>query len=103
MHSARRWLPDKSQVSEHGLLLAGGAAGIAAAFNTPLGGIMFAIEELSRKPEQRSSGLLMSAIVLGGLMAVSVYGNSTYFGEIRIENLSMDLLLPGLLVAVTFW
>ncbi len=101
MHSARRWLPDKSQVSEHGLLLAGGAAGIAAAFNTPLGGIMFAIEELSRKPEQRSSGLLMSAIVLGGLMAVSVYGNSTYFGEIRIENLSMDLLLPGLLVAVT--
>ena len=100
MHNARRWLPDKSQVSEHGLLLAGGAAGIAAAFNTPLGGIMFAIEELSRRPEQRSSGLLMSAIVLGGLMAVSVYGNSTYFGVIRIENLSMDLLLPGLLVAV---
>ncbi len=101
MHNARRWLPDKSQVSEHGLLLAGGAAGIAAAFNTPLGGIMFAIEELSRRPEQRSSGLLMSAIVLGGLMAVSVYGNSTYFGDIRVDNLSMDLLLPGLLVAIS--
>jgi len=100
MHHARRWLPDKSQVSEHGLMMAGGAAGIAAAFNTPLGGVMFAIEELSRKPEQRSSGLLLAAIVLSGLMAVSIYGNSTYFGVIRVQNLSMALLLPGLAVAV---
>ena len=100
MHHARRWLPARSQVSAHGLLVAGGAAGIAAAFNTPLGGVMFAIEELSRKPEQRSNGLILAAIVLAGLMAVSVYGNATYFGVIRIENLSMALLLPGLLVAI---
>lgn len=100
MHHARRWLPDKSQVSAHGLMMAGGAAGIAAAFNTPLGGVMFAIEELSRKPEQRSSGLLLAAIVLSGLMAVSIYGNATYFGVIRVENLSLALLLPGLGVAL---
>jgi len=100
MHHARRYLPDKSPVSAHGLMMAGGAAGIAAAFNTPLGGVMFAIEELSRKPEQRSSGLLMAAIVLSGLMAMSIYGNATYFGVIRIENLSLALLLPGLTVAV---
>ena len=100
MHHARRWLPEKSRVSAHGLLLAGGAAGIAAAFNTPLGGIMFAIEELSRKPEQRNNGLTLAAIVFAGLIAVSFYGNSTYFGVIRVENLSMALLLPGLLVAV---
>lgn len=100
MHNARRWLPTGSRVSEHGLMLAGGAAGIAAAFNTPLGGVMFAIEELSRKPEQRSSGLLLAAIVLGGLMAVSVYGNATYFGVIHVDKISFGLLLPGLLVAV---
>lgn len=100
MHHARHWLPARSQVSEHGLMLAGGAAGIAAAFNTPLGGVMFAIEELSRKPEQRSNGLLLAAIVLAGLMAVSIYGNSTYFGVIRVQNLGAALLLPGLLVAL---
>jgi H+/Cl- antiporter ClcA len=100
MLTARRWLPERSSVSTHGLLVAGGAAGIAAAFNTPLAGIMFAIEELSRTPEQRSSGLLMSAILLAGLIAVSIYGNATYFGIIRATGIDLSLLLPGLLVAV---
>jgi H+/Cl- antiporter ClcA len=100
MHHARRWLPERSQVSSHGLLLAGGAAGIAAAFNTPLGGVMFAIEELSQKSSTRSDGLLLAAIVLAGLIAVSVYGNTTYFGVIKVDNLTMALLLPGFLVAV---
>ncbi len=100
MRSARRWLPAQSQISENGLLMAGGAAGIAAAFNTPLGGVMFAIEELSRRPEQRRNGLLIGAIVLAGLMAVSVYGNNTYFGVIRVERFSFRMVAPALLVAL---
>ena len=100
LHSVRRWLPERSAISEHGLLIAGGAAGIAAAFNAPLAGIMFAIEELSRRPEQRSSGLLVAAIVLAGLMAVSVYGNSTYFGVIQVPTIGWSLLWPGLLVTI---
>ncbi len=100
MHHARRWLPDRSHVTPHGLLMAGGAAGIAAAFNTPLGGVMFAIEELSRRPEQRSNGLILGAIVLAGLMAVSVYGNATYFGVIHVDSPSWALMLPGAVVAL---
>jgi H+/Cl- antiporter ClcA len=100
MLGARRWIPPQTRVQDQGLLMAGGAAGIAAAFNTPLGGIMFAIEELSRSSEQRSNGLLLGAIVLSGLMAVSVYGNNTHFGVIRIEDLSLRMLLPALLVAL---
>jgi H+/Cl- antiporter ClcA len=101
MHHARRWLPANSGVKHHELLVAGGAAGIAAAFNTPLGGVMFAIEELSRHPEQRRSGLLVAAIVLAGLIAVSIDGNGTYFGVIKVQALSWALLLPGLLVALS--
>ncbi|MDH5340445.1 MAG: chloride channel protein, partial [Rubrivivax sp.] len=100
LHSARRWLPERGSVNEHGLLVAGGAAGIAAAFNTPLGGVMFAIEELSRRPEERSSGLLVAAIVLAGLMSVSIYGNATYFGIIEVPELNLSLVAPGLLVAL---
>jgi len=100
MHGARRWLPKRSAVTEYGLLVAGGAAGIAAAFNTPLGGVMFAIEELSRTPEQRNSGLIIAGIVLAGLVAVSTYGNGTYFGVIHVPEVGFALLWPGLLVAL---
>lgn len=100
MHAARRWLPANSSVQHHGLLIAGGSAGIAAAFNTPLGGVMFAIEELSRRPEQRNNGLIMAAIVLAGLMGVSAYGNFRYFGVIRVQQVNWELLGPGVLVAV---
>ncbi|WP_295999174.1 chloride channel protein [Rugamonas sp.] len=100
MLAARRALPRRSAVTAHGLLVAGGAAGIAAAFNAPLAGVMFAIEELSRAPEQRSSGLLVAAIVLAGMIAVSLTGNATYFGVIHAANIGWSLLLPGLLVAL---
>jgi H+/Cl- antiporter ClcA len=100
MLQARRLLPAHSPVTVHGLLVAGGAAGIAAAFNTPLAGVMFAIEELARAPEQRNSGLIIAAIVLGGLIAVSFHGNATYFGVIHSGAIGAGMLLPGLAVAL---
>lgn len=100
MLHARRWLPDRSAVSAHGLLVAGGAAGIAAAFNAPLAGITFAIEELTSKLEQRSSGLVIAAIVLSGVIAISVFGNQTYFGVIRVPHLQAAFVWPALLAIV---
>ncbi|MES2118882.1 MAG: chloride channel protein [Pseudomonadota bacterium] len=100
MLAARRWLPRRSAVNAHALLVAGGAAGIAAAFNTPLAGVMFAIEELSRKPEQRSSGLIVAGIVLAGLIAVSIHGNATHFGVIHPGPIGVALLWPGLLATL---
>lgn len=63
-----------------GLILAGSAAGIAAAFNTPLAGIVFAIEEMSRTYESRANGLVLTAVILSGLAALGLSGNYTYFG-----------------------
>ncbi|OWQ90392.1 chloride channel protein [Roseateles aquatilis] len=100
MQHAQRWLPRRSPLNHDGLLVAGGAAGIAAAFNAPLAGVMFAIEELTRKIEQRSSGLIIASIVLSGLMAVSVFGNASYFGRLRVDHLTWAHLLPGLLTAI---
>jgi H+/Cl- antiporter ClcA len=63
-----------------GLILAGAAAGVAAAFNTPLAGIVFGIEELSRSFETRASSLIIATVIAAGLTSLAVMGNYTYFG-----------------------
>ena len=98
MLHARRWIPRKANIHPSALLVAGGAAGIAAAFNAPLAGIMFGIEELTRRFEARTSGLVIAAIVLAGVIAVSAFGNATYFGVIRVPALTLSFLGPALLV-----
>ncbi|KQM81850.1 chloride channel protein [Sphingomonas sp. Leaf23] len=65
-----------------GVLIAGGAAGVAAAFNTPLAGLLFAIEELASAYEQRVTLLVLAAIVIAGMVAQSVQGDYLYFGAI---------------------
>lgn len=95
MHHARRWLPQGSGISARGLIAAGGAAGVAAAFNTPLGGVMFAIEQLSSQPERKSSGLLIVAIVLAGLVAMSIHGDQAYFGHIETAPLTSATWVPA--------
>ena len=64
-----------------GLILAGASAGVAAAFNTPLAGIVFGIEEMSRSFEVRASGLIIGTIIAAGLTSLAVLGDYTYFGS----------------------
>lgn len=72
-----------------GLILAGSAAGIAAAFNTPLAGIVFAIEEMSRTYESRVNGLVLTAVILSGLAALGLSGSYNYFGEASAAPVAM--------------
>ena len=67
-------------VYQQNLLLAGAAAGIAAAFNTPLAGIVFGIEELSRSFEAKASGLVIGCIIAAGVTSLAILGDYTYFG-----------------------
>ncbi len=66
---------------EGALLMAGGAAGVAGAFNTPLAGVVFAIEELGRRYEQRTNGTVILTVLLAGIASVMLAGNYTYFGS----------------------
>jgi H+/Cl- antiporter ClcA len=100
MQHAGRWLSHRSGIDAHDLMVAGAAAGIAAAFNTPLGGVIFAIEQLSGRRDLSHSSLVIACIVLSGLVAISLLGNLTYFGELKIQQLDWSMLLPGILVAL---
>jgi len=75
--------------------------GSRAAFNAPLAGVMFAIEELSRTPEQRSNGpdRLRDRARRPG-RGYRPTGTQTYFGVIRVAAIDLSLLGPGLLTAL---
>ncbi len=73
--------PFQSAEARRTLILAGGAAGIAAAFNTPLAGIMFAIEELSKKHVFNANSSTLITVIVSGLISLSLLGNYTYFGS----------------------
>ncbi len=79
------------------VVIASGAAGVAAAFNTPLAGLLFAIEELASAYEQRVTLLVLTAIVIAGMVAQSVQGDYVYFGVI---GASMPLSSALLVVPV---
>lgn len=66
-----------------GVLIAGGAAGVAAAFNTPLAGVAFAIEELAAAYEQKVALLVMSAVMISGLVMIGIAGDYVYFGVLQ--------------------
>ena len=82
-------------------ILAGGACGIAAAFNTPLAGVVFAIEELAGTFEHRFSGLLLTAVIVGGVVSMGVLGNYSYFGEVQarlpLGHAWLAVLLTGVI------
>lgn len=67
-----------------GLILAGSAAGIAGAFNTPLAGIVFAIEEMAKAYERRIGGLVAATVMLSGLVSLALLGNYLYFGQVEL-------------------
>lgn len=94
MFSLGRFAKFPNHYMDHGLILAGGAAGIAAAFNTPLAGILFAIEEMGRSFEQRTSGTLLTAVFIAGITAVAIQGNYTYFGSNTSELAPAETLVP---------
>lgn len=96
MHAFSRYLPAGFSVHPRQLILAGGAAGISAAFNTPLAGIVFAIEELGRKFEQKTNGVVITAIVLSGLVSISLQGNYIYFGNLSVGIIDRRIILPAI-------
>jgi H+/Cl- antiporter ClcA len=85
MHALGRWLRLPRLDLQRGLVLAGGAAGVSAAFNTPLAGIVFAIEELAHSFEARTSGTVLSAVILAGITTLALAGNYAYFGVISVD------------------
>nr|WP_226892855.1 H(+)/Cl(-) exchange transporter ClcA [Pantoea vagans] len=67
----------RSNEARHTLLATGAAAGLAAAFNAPLAGILFIIEEM--RPQFRYNLISIKAVFTGVIMASIVF--RCFYGE----------------------
>lgn len=91
------WGAQKRVINRQFILLAGGAAGLAAAFNTPLGGVVFAIEELSKDHVQKFRSILLQAVIISGIGAQALAGSYLYLGKVPLATITMAMVLPVIL------
>jgi H+/Cl- antiporter ClcA len=97
-HRIRKFAPE---IDLQSFLIAGGAAGVAAAFNTPIAGIAFALEEIADGMFGPFRQLVMLAVIIAGVIAQGLSGNYLYFGHPTIVGESIFfLLLEALFIGI---
>ena len=95
------WLPKWwPKISKRNMIMTGAAAGLAAAFNTPLGGIVFAVEELTRTHISYFKTALFTAVIIAGLTAQALLGPYLYLGYPDVSHLSGIIFFAVALVAI---
>ncbi len=96
-----KWIPENwPKLSKQSFILTGAAAGLAAAFNTPLGGVVFAMEELSKIHIRFFRTALFTAVIIAGLTAQGLIGPYLYLGYPDIGNTRISLFMGVLATAV---
>lgn len=91
------WIP---KIAKKNVIVTGAAAGLAAAFNTPLGGIVFAIEELTKTHFSFYKTAIFSSVIIAGLTAQTLMGPYLYLGYPKVSDLSIVIIIPVILVSV---
>ena len=91
------WWPKSANKN---MIVTGAAAGLAAAFNTPLGGIVFAIEELTKLHISFFRTALFSAVIIAGITAQSILGSYLYLGVPSVKSGGVFAILGVLTVAI---
>lgn len=88
------------RLSNQGFILTGAAAGLAAAFNTPLGGVVFAMEELARIHIRFIRTALFSAVIIAGLTAQGLLGPYLYLGYPDVRHLRYSIFFGVAVAAI---
>jgi H+/Cl- antiporter ClcA len=88
------------RVSRRIMMITGGAAGLSAAFNTPLGGIVFAVEELTKTHIAQFRTAVLTAVILSGMTAQWLLGPYLFLGYPKLEPATFSFMYKILLISV---
>jgi len=95
------WLPSWwPKISKRNMIMTGAAAGLAAAFNTPLGGVVFAVEELTKTHISYFKTALFTAVIIAGLTTQALLGPYLYLGYPDVSHLSPYIFFAVVIVAI---
>ncbi len=101
MHWVGRWTRFPRHLVERGLIMGGGAAGIAAAFNAPIAGIVFAFEEIGRQFDKDNLGTIVRTVMVACLACAAVWGNYFFYGRLDFDRaVPLEFHSPGPWLAV---
>ena len=101
MHLVGKWTTFPRHLMERGLIMAGGAAGVAAAFNAPIAGIVFAFEEIGRRFDKENLGTIVRTVMVACLVCMVFLGNYFFYGRIDYDRLiPLEFMTPGPWIAV---
>jgi H+/Cl- antiporter ClcA len=96
-----QWLPEWwPKISKKNMIMTGAAAGLAAAFNTPLGGIVFAVEELTKTHISYFKTAIFTSVIIAGLTAQALMGPYLYLGYPNVNNVSPYMFSGVILIAL---
>lgn len=87
------------KVSRKVMMITGGAAGLSAAFNTPLGGIVFAVEELTKTHIAQFRTAVLTAVILSGMTAQWLLGPYLMLGYPKLEPATFSFMYKILAIA----
>ena len=84
MHLSNRLCRLPAHLVARGMILAGSAAGIAAAFNTPIAGVIFCFEEVGRTFDRKSVAAIIRTVAIACAIGVIFLGDYLFYTDANI-------------------
>ncbi len=90
------------KISRRVMMITGGAAGLSAAFNTPLGGIVFAVEELTRTHITQFRTAILTSVIIAGMTSQQLLGNylGPFLGYPKVDHVGGAFMYQVLVIAL---
>ncbi len=90
------------RISRRVMMITGGAAGLSAAFNTPLGGIVFAVEELTKTHLANFRTAVFTSVIIAGMTAQQLMGNylGPYLGYPKLSPVGGSFMYKVLAIGL---